>query len=254
MKSALVAQFLGHVPPMRVFVSMVNRIWGYEGEVVVSKISEGFFLIEFPSVQLSNWVLGRAWHIHHSALVLRRWQANIALLDIAMKEVPTWLTLTGIPPHLITNEGIGWVVSRIGEPINQFVRDMLTVNVCVLVAKGSIYHEIINIRLEGVTVAIKVASPPTHTYSAQPAAAKAKPYWRPIVPQSQSSVLVAPNPPTGNASEPSTEGEEAPVVVGEPQTGGGIMEETQASLQAQVDPIVQQLEPPEHPLGREGVH
>ncbi|CAN0875644.1 hypothetical protein LINGRAHAP2_LOCUS10949 [Linum grandiflorum] len=171
-----------------------------------------------------------------------------------MKEVPTWLTLTGIPPHLITNEGIGWVVSRIGEPINQFVRDMLTVNVCVLVAKGSIYHEIINIRLEGVTVAIKVASPPTHTYSAQPAAAKAKPYWRPIVPQSQSSVLVAPNPPTGNASEPSTEGEEAPVVVGEPQTGGGIMEETQASLQAQVDPIVQQLEPPEHPLGREGVH
>ncbi|CAN0890244.1 hypothetical protein LINGRAHAP2_LOCUS16328 [Linum grandiflorum] len=83
MESAIVAQFLGTIPPLRVFSAMVNRLWGYEG----------FFLIEIPSVRLCNWILARSWHIHHS---------GVTPLDLEVKEVPTWLTLTGIPPQLLT--------------------------------------------------------------------------------------------------------------------------------------------------------
>ncbi|CAN0875486.1 hypothetical protein LINGRAHAP2_LOCUS10858 [Linum grandiflorum] len=39
---------------------MVNRLWGYEGEVCVSKLPEDLCLIEFASVRLSEWVLARS--------------------------------------------------------------------------------------------------------------------------------------------------------------------------------------------------
>ncbi|CAN1268582.1 hypothetical protein LINPERPRIM_LOCUS13233 [Linum perenne] len=43
LKSAMVTQFLDIVPPMRVIRSMINRLWGYEGEVLPSILTEGFF-------------------------------------------------------------------------------------------------------------------------------------------------------------------------------------------------------------------
>ncbi|CAN1301672.1 hypothetical protein LINPERPRIM_LOCUS25065 [Linum perenne] len=43
LRSVVVAQFLGEVLPVRVIRSMINRLWGYEGEVVFSELSEGFF-------------------------------------------------------------------------------------------------------------------------------------------------------------------------------------------------------------------
>ncbi|CAN0905837.1 hypothetical protein LINGRAHAP2_LOCUS23893 [Linum grandiflorum] len=106
MESAIVAQFLGTILPLRVFSAMVNRLWGYEGEIVISRMKEGVFLIEIPSVRLCNWILARFWHIHHSMLLMRRWTEGITPLDLEVKQVPTWLTLTGIPPQLLTNEGI----------------------------------------------------------------------------------------------------------------------------------------------------
>ncbi|CAN1847873.1 hypothetical protein LINPERHAP1_LOCUS38698 [Linum perenne] len=33
LNSAIVAQFLGTIPPIRVIRNMLNRLWGFEGEV-----------------------------------------------------------------------------------------------------------------------------------------------------------------------------------------------------------------------------
>ncbi|CAN0875485.1 hypothetical protein LINGRAHAP2_LOCUS10858 [Linum grandiflorum] len=79
LKAALVAQFVGVIPPIHVIAAMVNRLWGYEGEVCVSKLPEDLCLIEFASVRLSEWVLAR-----------------------------------NVPPQLVTNEGVGWLVSSLG--------------------------------------------------------------------------------------------------------------------------------------------
>ncbi|CAN1339069.1 hypothetical protein LINPERPRIM_LOCUS38315, partial [Linum perenne] len=65
-----------------------NRLWGYDGKVVIFVLSIGFFLVELPTVSLSEWVLARSWHIHHSAMVLRRWDQGIAPLDFTPKEIP----------------------------------------------------------------------------------------------------------------------------------------------------------------------
>ncbi|CAN1255381.1 hypothetical protein LINPERPRIM_LOCUS8964 [Linum perenne] len=132
MKAALVAQFLGTVPPIRVVSAVVDKLWGYEGEVIVSKIAEGFFLFEFASENLAKWILKRSWHIHHSVMVLRRWEKNIAPIDLSPTNVPIWTIFKSVPAQLITQEGVGWLASHIGKPMNNFVRNGLDVKVCLL--------------------------------------------------------------------------------------------------------------------------
>ncbi|CAN1336936.1 hypothetical protein LINPERPRIM_LOCUS37370 [Linum perenne] len=85
---------------------IINRIWGYEGEVVVSRLEEGFFLFEFASESLAQWVVKRSWHIHHSVMILRRWQRKIAPIVLALRRVPIWVIFKKVPPALITDEGI----------------------------------------------------------------------------------------------------------------------------------------------------
>ncbi|CAN0829922.1 hypothetical protein LINGRAHAP2_LOCUS1255 [Linum grandiflorum] len=132
LRSAVVAQFLGSIPPMRVFQSMADRLWGYDGKVMISTLSEGFFLIEFPTLALCDWVLNRSWHVHHSALVLRRWRPSIEPIDFSPKETPVWVTFCNIPPPMITKQGIEWLASRLGRPLTKYVRDGLNVKVCIL--------------------------------------------------------------------------------------------------------------------------
>ncbi|CAN1323838.1 hypothetical protein LINPERPRIM_LOCUS32868, partial [Linum perenne] len=42
------------------------------------------------------------------------------------------LTLKGVPPSLVTPEGVSWLASQVGTHINKFVRDGLDVKVCVI--------------------------------------------------------------------------------------------------------------------------
>ncbi|CAN1850262.1 hypothetical protein LINPERHAP1_LOCUS39769 [Linum perenne] len=132
LKAVVVAQFLGNAPPIRVIRSMINRLWGYEGEVVLYVLSENFFLFEFNSEALCNWVLARSWHIHLSAMVLRRWVKGISPIDFSPKELTVWIVLKHVPPILINPEEISWLASQVGRPINKFVRDGLDIKVCVV--------------------------------------------------------------------------------------------------------------------------
>ncbi|CAN0920441.1 hypothetical protein LINGRAHAP2_LOCUS32042 [Linum grandiflorum] len=60
LESAVVAQFVGKPPPIRVVNLLVNRLWGWGEPVIVSQISLGFFMIELPSVATGDWVLARS--------------------------------------------------------------------------------------------------------------------------------------------------------------------------------------------------
>ncbi|CAN1302335.1 hypothetical protein LINPERPRIM_LOCUS25407, partial [Linum perenne] len=110
---------------------VLNRIWGYEGEITISTLSEGLFLVEFPSLKLCEWVLARSWHVHHATMILRRWAVGLKCIESSPQEVPVWVTFKRVPPTLVTTEGISWLASQIGQPINKFVRDGLDIKVCV---------------------------------------------------------------------------------------------------------------------------
>ncbi|CAN0875479.1 hypothetical protein LINGRAHAP2_LOCUS10853 [Linum grandiflorum] len=147
LKSALVAQFAGSAPPLRVFHSIAARLWGYEGPIQISLLSEGFYLLEFPSYALSSWVLQRTWHIHHMPMILRRWKLGIAPLALSPTARPTWVTLRDVPPPLLAREGISWLASQLGEPTGKFVRDGLKVKICVFASPTNSPQEVLSVNL-----------------------------------------------------------------------------------------------------------
>ncbi|CAN1316552.1 hypothetical protein LINPERPRIM_LOCUS30107 [Linum perenne] len=65
-------------------------------------------------------------------MVLRRWFRGIAPLAFSPAEIPTWVVLKKVPPVLVTPEGISWLASQVGRPINKSVRDGLDFKVCVV--------------------------------------------------------------------------------------------------------------------------
>ncbi|CAN1289536.1 hypothetical protein LINPERPRIM_LOCUS20322, partial [Linum perenne] len=100
------------------------------------------------SIQLCEWVLARSWHIHNSWLILRRWTKGISLVSFSPKATPKWIMFKKVPPVILNNEGISWIASKIGKPINKFVRDETNVRVCLLRDRSTLCPESINVELE----------------------------------------------------------------------------------------------------------
>ncbi|CAN1339870.1 hypothetical protein LINPERPRIM_LOCUS38649, partial [Linum perenne] len=111
---------------------VANRLWGYEGSVVISKLSDRFYLAEFNYVQLCEWVLGRSWHIHNICMIMRTWKKWIQTLDMYVKHVPEWITFKNVPHTMISVDGISWISSMIGTSLKKFVREGLDVRVCII--------------------------------------------------------------------------------------------------------------------------
>ncbi|CAN1805842.1 hypothetical protein LINPERHAP1_LOCUS24437 [Linum perenne] len=166
LESAIVAQFVGAPPPLKVVSAMLNRLWSLGEPIYVSQISEGFLLVELDSVESQKWVLARSWHVHHQPMILRRWHKDIAPLVFAPQEKLVWLTFSSVPPMLLTNEGISWLASQYGKPIHRFVREGFTVRVCVL--RGNLENEKDELRIhmgKGDYRVVKVSFPVARSYA-----------------------------------------------------------------------------------------
>ncbi|CAN1261756.1 hypothetical protein LINPERPRIM_LOCUS10986 [Linum perenne] len=132
LRRAMVGQFAGEGPPIKVIRSVVNWLWGYEGKVEVSQMDSGCYLFEFASEALCDWVLQRSCHIHKAPMVTRRWFPGIQPIDFSKDLKPVWVELKDVPAELITPKGISWLVTQFGKPINKFFRLGFTIKVCVL--------------------------------------------------------------------------------------------------------------------------
>ncbi|CAN1249687.1 hypothetical protein LINPERPRIM_LOCUS7211 [Linum perenne] len=150
----MVGQFVGIGPPVKVVRSTANWLWGYEGPVEVSLISAGFFLFEFASEELRDWVLKRSWHVHKATMVIRKWHSWIRSIDFANELRPVWIEFSGVPPELLYPNGVSWLASQLGKPINGFVRQGFTVKVCVLREDTSLERKELVIAIRGVEPAV----------------------------------------------------------------------------------------------------
>ncbi|CAN1291327.1 hypothetical protein LINPERPRIM_LOCUS21104 [Linum perenne] len=106
-RNALVGQFLGPAPPLRVFQSLANRLWDYDDFVSVSELTKDTFLIEFPTASICDWVLNRLWHVHHLPLFLRRWSLNVEPIVLPPSEIPTWIQLIRVPVYSFRSRAFG---------------------------------------------------------------------------------------------------------------------------------------------------
>ncbi|CAN1334811.1 hypothetical protein LINPERPRIM_LOCUS36529 [Linum perenne] len=91
----------------------------------------------------------------------------IAPIDLSPKNVPTWIVFKKVPAPLITQEGIGWLSSHIGEPVNNFVRNGLDVKVCLLrdVEAAEVAELSITMEDEEEPILIEIEYPQARSYS-----------------------------------------------------------------------------------------
>ncbi|CAN1319675.1 hypothetical protein LINPERPRIM_LOCUS31350 [Linum perenne] len=62
-----------------------------------------------------------------------------------------------VPPELITVDGISWVSSKVGKPLNKYVRDGVSIRVCLLKDKAIPCPEVVKVELDdGIIKTIKV--------------------------------------------------------------------------------------------------
>ncbi|CAN1188460.1 hypothetical protein LINPERHAP2_LOCUS39347 [Linum perenne] len=177
-KSALIGQFLGPAPPLRVFQALANRLWNYDGFVAVSELSEGTFLIEFPTVSVCEWVLGRLWHVHHLPLFLKKWSLEVEPINLQPKEVPVWIQLHKVPVPLCTHEGIGRLASLVGKPISKFVRNGTSVKVCVLMDSEAEKPDLLRVAVARIQCEVEVVYPNSRVYKETKPAHGGKPVKR----------------------------------------------------------------------------
>ncbi|CAN1132774.1 hypothetical protein LINPERPRIM_LOCUS30271 [Linum perenne] len=222
-ESALVGQFLGPSPPLRVFQSLANRLWDYDGFVSVSELSSGSFLIEFPTVSVCEWVLARLWHVHHLPLFLKRWSLDVTPICLQPKEVPVWIQLSKVPVPLCTHAGVGRLASLIGKPISKFVRNGTTVKVCVLMDDSAEKPSSLSVAVAGIQHVVEVDYPQSRVYSSKKVDGVKKVPQRTTVWQQKMDVAAS---AAGNDGEPSSKGEASPakelVVSAEQEAPGSV--------------------------------
>ncbi|CAN1244453.1 hypothetical protein LINPERPRIM_LOCUS6091 [Linum perenne] len=148
LKAAVVIQFLGAPLPFRDLASVVNRLWGYEDQVIVSTIQENFYLVEFKSVKLCDWVLSRSWHIHNKNMIMRRWESGIQPMVFSENQSPEWIIFKNVPPDVISVEGVSWLCSLIGKAVKKFIREGLDVKVCIIRDKACVCPETLSLEME----------------------------------------------------------------------------------------------------------
>ncbi|CAN1786962.1 hypothetical protein LINPERHAP1_LOCUS17439, partial [Linum perenne] len=232
-QSAIVAHFLGNIPPVKVIRGVINCLLGFDGKVVRSVLSTGFFLIELPSIKLSEWILAWSWHIHHSSMILRQWVQGVMPLDFAPKEVPVRIILKEVLPTL-TPKGISWLASPIGHPINKYIRDGLDVKVCVI-------KEVLEAPLSSIAVMVEeneskvitVKYPELRSYKRSHVWLKGKETV------SQPQVIVSVFGSSGNVPKLPLSAKETPEARNSKQVGGGTGNGPKVYLQVKGTPVQQ---------------
>ncbi|CAN1291332.1 hypothetical protein LINPERPRIM_LOCUS21108, partial [Linum perenne] len=116
------------------------------------------------------------------------------------------LTFRGVPPALVTHEGVSWLASQIGTPIKKLIRDGLDVKVCAVKEVSVVFPPNLMVVLEGgeqSTIPAECSEPRFYKH-------KENSVYVPKVAATQPKVMVYDEGCSGNASKPSPDGEEAP--------------------------------------------
>ncbi|CAN1302060.1 hypothetical protein LINPERPRIM_LOCUS25255 [Linum perenne] len=97
-------------------------------------------------------------------MVLRKWERGIRPIDFTPAATPIWIEFQGVPPEAITNEGVSWLASKIGKPLNKFVRDGVNIRVCVLRDRAIPCPEKLVIEIKTDRFEVKVVQPKAREY------------------------------------------------------------------------------------------
>ncbi|KAJ4848626.1 hypothetical protein Tsubulata_045654 [Turnera subulata] len=115
----LVGQFIGNAPKLGFIHVVLNKLWGRDGEIVVSTYKDGLFLFQFPNDSTYSRALYRGpWHVGGIPLILWPWHSSIKKPDSSTAVYPVWVQLRNVPLELLTEEGLSYLASNLGTSLH----------------------------------------------------------------------------------------------------------------------------------------
>ncbi|CAN1318621.1 hypothetical protein LINPERPRIM_LOCUS30884 [Linum perenne] len=127
-------------------------------------------------------------------------------IDTSPMELPVWVTFKDVPPALVTQEGISWLATQIGTPINKFIRDWLDIKVCVVKDVSDEVPQSLTVVMDGGeqnTICVDCREPRKYNR-------KGKGVYVPKNVPPKASVAGSGEGNSGSAPKPSHDGEEVP--------------------------------------------
>ncbi|KAJ4849228.1 hypothetical protein Tsubulata_011478 [Turnera subulata] len=74
----LVGQFIGNTPKVGLIHTVLNKLWGRDGEVSVSPNKDGLFLFQLPNeAAYSRALYHGPWHVEGVPLILCPWRSSV---------------------------------------------------------------------------------------------------------------------------------------------------------------------------------
>ncbi|CAN1337663.1 hypothetical protein LINPERPRIM_LOCUS37689, partial [Linum perenne] len=137
-------------------------------------------------------------------------------IDTSPKELPVWVTFKDVPPALVTQEGISWLATQIGTPINKFIRDGLDIKVCVVKDVGDEVPQSLTVVMDGGeqnTICVECREPRKYNR-------KGKGVYVPKNVPPKASVAGSGEGTSDSAPKPSHDGEEVPEEVHSEKVAG----------------------------------
>ncbi|CAN1291493.1 hypothetical protein LINPERPRIM_LOCUS21165 [Linum perenne] len=150
-------------------------------------------------------------------MILRKWHPGIEPMDFSAELKPVWVDFIGVPPEVISPEGISWLESQFGKPVNKFVRSGFNVRICIMCADISLIRSELRVdheELEPAVIQVKVLEEIKWSHK------RGVKTYRPVHQHSEAAADM----PSGNGSKsPLGEKDSPEVVSGEP-AGEGVSE------------------------------
>ncbi|CAI0446262.1 unnamed protein product [Linum tenue] len=117
-RSALVVQGLGRKVPYIPLARRLNFLWARDGEIQISDMDNGCYLVRFRSQRDYEQALtGGPWLIGDTYLAVHRWYKGFNPWKAEVQNTLVWVQLPRLPIEFFNKEAVMQIGSLIGRPV-----------------------------------------------------------------------------------------------------------------------------------------
>ncbi|CAI0381495.1 unnamed protein product [Linum tenue] len=117
-RSALVVKGLGRRVSYMTLARRLNAIWARHGEVQISDMRNGCFLVRFRSQKDYEWAtMGGPWLLGDTYLTVHRWFKGFNPWKTVVTSTMVWAQLPELPIEFINKEAVMKIAEWLGRPV-----------------------------------------------------------------------------------------------------------------------------------------
>ncbi|XP_061346858.1 uncharacterized protein LOC133292467 [Gastrolobium bilobum] len=118
-RKALIVKLFGKKLPLTFMKKCLENLWEREGNIFITDIENGFFLVSFSNQKdLDHALTSGPWVIMEHYLAIRSWEPDFQPYPAAINRITEWVTLPGFPIEYV-NSGL---MKEIENWIGKFIK------------------------------------------------------------------------------------------------------------------------------------